>query len=520
MAYINCEKCNAQNDAASYFCKKCGHFLLSSDFANIKLSSDAEFKLNRIYTNLKENPHMNILWSDTVDAYSKKVERIQSLLRLKDLGINENELTEKINRFLDLSRKADFEIAFVGTIKTGKSTLINALLGHEYASMDVTPETAALTKFRSSEKDYIHIKFYNKMEWKSLWASVQKGADKFLEEYRQLEAEKQEDEWVGHADKHIELANEEIEQNLAFWSSSKSAVHYFVKEIEVGISTLPRFFHKQVVFVDTPGLSDPVEYRSQISRDYIRKANAVIVCIDAQKIQRPEIETLSSVFAFSEHKKDKVFVVATHWDKLNKPVEDWEKQKAHLVFQLTGKGFYDTEEIAENNIMHAAAYVYNFCVKYNTLIQKSNYADIMKDHCADMLSLLFLWGVLGNKVSMSEELTPSCIDELKRVSNIEWINQVIVNELMNQFTSLLMKDIEVLYHDIEHHVNRVAEERQKTIKERITLSRDEVKKVETKIESIKKSREKILQYQKQLDGMLSSMEKATQKHLNAITAKF
>ena len=422
MAYINCEKCNAQNETSSFFCKKCGRFLLASSFENAKISSDAEFKLKRIYTNLKENPHTNILWNDTVDAYTKKIERIQSLLRLKDLGINENELAQKIDQFLNLSRKADFEIAFVGTIKTGKSTLINALLGHEYASMDVTPETAALTKFRSSEKDYVHVKFYNKAEWEALWASVQKGADKFLEEYKMLNAEAQKAKWVGHEDMHIELANEEIEQNLAIWSSSKSAVHYFVKEIEVGISTLPRFFHKQVVFVDTPGLSDPVEYRSQISRDYIRKANAVIVCIDAQKIQRPEIETLSSVFAFSEYKKDKVFVVATHWDKLNHPIEDWEKQKAHLVFQLTGPGFYDTEYIAEKNIMHAASYVYNHCLGYTTLSTQ------------DKWDLLNVWVKTGHDMpGFSIELPLASLDELKRVSNIEWINRVIVDELINEF---------------------------------------------------------------------------------------
>ena len=510
MAYINCEKCNAQNETSSFFCKKCGRFLLASSFENAKISSDAEFKLNRIYTNLKENPHTNILWNDTVDAYTKKIERIQSLLRLKDLGINENELAQKIDHFLDLSRKADFEIAFVGTIKTGKSTLINALLGHEYASMDVTPETAALTKFRSSERDYVHVKFYSKAEWDNLWASVQKGADKFLEEYKKLNAEAQKKEWVGRADEHIELANEEIEQNLAIWSSSKSAVHYFVKEIEVGISTLPRFFHKQVVFVDTPGLSDPVEYRSRISRDYIRKANAVIVCIDAQKIERPEIETLSSVFAFSEYKKDKVFVVATHWDKLNHPKEDWEAQKAHLVFQLTGPGFYDTEDVAEKNIMYAAAYVYNLCLGYATLSPQ------------DKWDLLSLWVKTGHDMQgfSSVELSPASIEELKYISNTEWINRVIVDELINQFTSLLMKDIQVLYMDIKHRVNRIAGERRNQINERITLSREEVKKVEEKIESIKKSREKILQYQKQLDGMLNSMEKATQRHLKAVTSKF
>ena len=83
-----------------------------------------------------------------------------------------------------------------------------------------------------------------------------------------------------------------------------------------------------------------------------------------------------------------------------------------------------------------------------------------------------------------------------------------------------MKDIQVLYQDIKHQVTRIAEERHTKINERITLSREEVKKVEEKIESVKKSRDKILQYQKQLDGMVSSMGKATQKHLKSLTSRF
>ena len=283
----------------------------------------------RIIENLDKMPHSRIVWNDIVDLYTKKVEKYKALMDLPELQEN-GSISEKMMDFLDLCTKPEFQIAFVGTIKTGKSTLINSLLGHNYASMAVTPETAALTKFRSSPKDYVRVTFYTSGEWEQLWASRTSGADAFMKEYNELNAEQCKNKWVNHAPVYKEIANNEIEEELSVWSSSRSAEHYFVKEIEVGISSLSENFPKQVVFVDTPGLSDPVAYRSEITRQYIRKANAVFVCVDAQKVQKDEIETISSVFSFSSHNKNKVHIIATHWDKLNKPFEDWNVQKKWL----------------------------------------------------------------------------------------------------------------------------------------------------------------------------------------------
>lgn len=72
---------------------------MTSDLADAGVSGEAELKLSRIVTNLKENPHIDILWNDTIDAYTRKIERIQSLLRIKDVGIDSTELNEKINHF-------------------------------------------------------------------------------------------------------------------------------------------------------------------------------------------------------------------------------------------------------------------------------------------------------------------------------------------------------------------------------------------------------------------------------------
>jgi len=71
------------------------------------ISSDMEMKLNRIIGNLQENPHYDIIWNETVNAYTRKVERIQSLLRIKDMGVESNELDQNISDFLNLCRKPE-----------------------------------------------------------------------------------------------------------------------------------------------------------------------------------------------------------------------------------------------------------------------------------------------------------------------------------------------------------------------------------------------------------------------------
>ena len=505
MKGIICSVCGSENDTSNYYCNSCGVFLQKDRFEGREIAGNTEIRMKRIIENLLENPHYPIIWNETIDAYTRKVERIQSLIRIKEMRVKNGELSGKIDDFLTLCRKPDFQIAFVGTIKTGKSTLINALLGHNYASIDVTPETAVLTKFRSSERDYVHVTFYSEREWAQLWKTVQKGADKFLEKYYELNADKEKDKWLGHLEEHIELENCDIENELTKWSSSKSAIHYFVKEIEVGISTLPKSFPRQVVFVDTPGLSDPVQYRSQISKNYIHKANAVFVCVDAAKIYKEEIETIASVFSFSSHNKNKVHIIATHWDTLNDPIEDWEKQRQHMAEQLTGKAFYDSREIASKKIMYSAAYIYNLCRDYEYLEKKEKKA-------------LY---ILPMKLDMDVEpgvMTNKDLDKLMDICNIRKINQVIVDELVSNYSKLLYEDIEHLYKDILYIVRRVSRDRKKELQERIAMSNADISALEEKVLEKKRDNEMIRETQEQLKAALKSLEKQTQKRLDSILA--
>lgn len=498
-----CPACGKEHKEMRYFCAECGSFLDAEEFENKSLYGMPEVKIKRILENLKYTPHSKILWDDTVDLYAKKVESYKALTTLPELSANiDKEMPQKLDRFLRLCREPEFQIAFVGTIKTGKSTLINSLLGHNYASMAVTPETAALTKFRSSPKDYIRVVFYTPQQWKKLWDSGTSAADAFTTEFKQLGGDAQKGKWVGHAPIYKEVANADIEKELLIWSSSRYAEHYFVREIEVGISSLPSDFPKQVVFVDTPGLSDPVAYRSEITKQYIRNANAVFVCVEAKKLQKEEIDTIASVFSFSSHNKSKVHIIATHWDKLNNPNVDWKNEKDWMKRQLVGKGFFDTAEQAETNIMHSAAYIFNLCRDYATL-DKSEKIPLMQ----------FAIGM-----GMEWDNLKSCLPEMMKLSNIENIAQVIKKKLAGQYRVLLCQDIEREYKDIVHTLKRGAEEKKAETGEIIRVSFANRQDVEKKLEEQRSNYMEIQKNREELTKVLHMVEESTRKRLSQFMA--
>lgn len=498
-----CSGCNYANESTRYFCKQCGTFLEGNKFNDFELYKMHEIKMMRIIDNLKYVPHNKIVWDDTIDLYVSKVEKYKALYNLPEFKNENNTVIDKIDDFVNYCIKPDFQIAFVGTIKTGKSTLINALLGHNYASMDVTPETASLTKFRSSAKDYVNVTFYNDNEWEELWASRSSAADKFMEEYDRLDAESQRKKWVGHQPIYKEMKNDDIEQELQIWSSSKRAEHYFVKEVEVGISSLPDDFPSQIVFVDTPGLSDPVGYRSEITKQYIRKANAVFVCVDAKRINKEEIETISSVFSFSSHNKNKVHIIATHWDKLNDPENDWIKQKNWLLNRLHGKGFYDEVEMAEKNIIHSAAFIHNLCRDI----------DVIDD---DDLITLMQFGLRYGLRDFERNKIKKNIMKLMEKTNIANIRNVLHDELVMNYKKILSSDIERKYIDIKFTLKRIAEENKDNLKQIIDLSAADLDKIEEAILKQKKNYEDIKACKKQLDAILTTVEKSTQKRLDRV----
>ena len=267
------------------------------EFKNEDVKRQYEEKISKIESVLNApDVDTKYLWNETVKNYATKIEQIRRVLKPQNfsnkpiIGNADEKISDKLEidadifkeleNFLQTCEKKEFQIALVGTIKAGKSTLINALLNYEFASTDITPETATLTKFRKADKDYLEITFYKKDDFDSLYKSA-KNPNKdfqennvenidtsnsvFIDEYNKSKADTEKDKWLDREPEKISCNDrEELKQKIAEATSSKYAKHYFVKEVTVGLKdcNLPR----DVVLVDTPGLNDVVEFRSDITR--------------------------------------------------------------------------------------------------------------------------------------------------------------------------------------------------------------------------------------------------------------
>lgn len=498
---MKCKNCDHDVSNKDYFCPDCGKVLLKENFTNLFLVDEYEQKMASVIDGIHKVAMPQIKWNSQVDSCVQKMCKLKYLLEQPEFkGIAQKKLIKRIEMFMEQSAKPEFHIAFVGTIKAGKSTLINALLGANYASTSVTPETAVLTKFRHCEKEnYVHIKFYSKDEWEALWDSISSNADVFKQEYETLSGDAEKDKWIGRQDAHHAVSDEELEEEIERWTSSKKVEHYFVKEVEIGLKS----FHmpEQVVFVDTPGLDDAVKYRSNVTRNYIERANAVFACVKSDSLTGPELNTLYRIFSNTSYKPEKVYIIGTQWDSLNNPKKDWEKQKAEWVKYLAGKDAFGSKELAMRNITHAAAYVKNLVRDYGKLGEDDKYS---------LMSTAF-------KFRIRQDELEAKLSDLDEMSNIESIERYIQQDLITKYEAYLLSDIQEKNTDITTDIRTILAEFEKNQREIVETSTKDIAQIRQKYESAKKELEEVQGHSKQLLDTLKLVKDDTKKRMEALT---
>lgn len=471
-------------------------------FSNDEARQEYESKISRLQRIADSNEiDSSYLWDQTVQKYASKMTKVRSIL--KSEGISEL-VTAKMFRdmetFLKRCSDAEFHIALVGAIKAGKSTLINALLGYEYASTKVTPETAALTKFKKGANNYVTVTFYTESEWETLWKSANDAkAAVFLEEYAQLNADAEKETWLGKKDRRVVCeTKEELVSEIQKWTSSKSVCHYFVKEVEVGLKEFE--LPDGVVLVDTPGLDDVVEYRSNITRDYIDRANAVLVCVKSDALTGQEMATIYSVFANTRYNPGKVYIVATQIDTLNRPKENWIEQKEEWLKYLKGKGAYASLELAKNNLIPVSAYLYILLKEYNVL-------DESDEKYWDLDSIIRKFRIRDVNEKYQEMLD---------FTNIALLKNKIQREIIQDYKKLLIDDIVGNYELCKESIKEAMGKIKASQEEIIQTSQggiDEIKKKQAEYDSKFKEAEAD---KKKLENLLKQLKIITSKRADEL----
>ena len=357
-----CGSCGHPIESHQLVCSFCG--ALSKSFPYELVDFDIEKKcmaeVEELAKIIKESNCNDDDWLyQELDDKFRKMKKIKNIAHkaMKDKGEENAPVYRKIygltQKFFSDYRKRRIEIAVVGTVKAGKSSLINALIGTRLASVDPTPETSILVKYRTtSEGNYLKINFYTEAQWNKLWSTA-KNATVFRNEYDRLGAENIKYEYLNKPQKYITCSSEELPRIMMEWSKSDAPKHFFVKEIEVGYQsdTIPH----DVFLVDTPGLSDPVRYRSDITRRYIKRSDWILACITGENLScQPEFNFLSKVISNKGGDVSKIFVVATKKDMLTNA--EGEKKEKEFLIRL-GE-LYNNDSMAVSRFAFVAAEVH------------------------------------------------------------------------------------------------------------------------------------------------------------------
>lgn len=442
---------------------------------------------------------------DKIAEIEKHIDKIKNEFENANLTNIEKQLDEQKS---DIAKK-HLEVAIVGCIKAGKSTFINSFFQENIASMDVTPETASLTKFTYSETNSLTVSFYKQNEWEELWKSVEESdSDKnqsvnqsvFKREFENLNANSIKNEYIDKEELFITCGNmAELIDRVAEYTSKKSAKHYFVKEITVGLNN--KKLPKDIVFVDTPGLNDVVSYRSKITNDYIRKANAVLVCVVVERLTNDELLTILKVFENVGKNVDRVLILGTKLDTLNEPKKGWEKQKKDWINYLIYK--YKDENIINENILGMSSFVdmkLSEIEKENSIDENS--IDIIKKFARSFdINLEIDISKLDNHESLNKayiSAIKSNISNIRKHTNINNINRILDNNILSKSSEIIIdgfkRSFSNIITDIKNRLSDLYKENNE-VKESLDMDekekREYIAKKKEEIEELKEGKNEI-----------------------------
>lgn len=222
-----------------------------------------------------------------------KIERMYMLLLECDnkFPIDVITLTEiKKDYATKLSRwqqqEQTLNIGIMGQVKAGKSTFLNALLfdGRPILPEAATPKTANLTKVGYGERHSLQVEYYSQQEWDEIVGQAnQAGEDDASKVARELVTMVQASgidltlHWqrIGgeeHCDTFYADDVAGLQGLLNQYAGNDGRYTALVKST---VLTLPDESLKGFEVVDTPGMNDPVQSRSQKTRDYMANCDVV-----------------------------------------------------------------------------------------------------------------------------------------------------------------------------------------------------------------------------------------------------
>ena len=554
-----CPLCGTKTEL--FYCPNCGEVFEYPSFVgnNEKRKHSLQEFIKKVVSVAKQQ---RIEVSSAIDGspvrnaiYRKYYEQIAYLQKLCSNKTTQSyfmnsgsNMFDQMNSFAEKCELGECQIAVVGTVKAGKSAFINALIGKEIASSYPTPETASVTKFRKSEKgNYVKVSFYTSKDWQQLWDSVHSSTadaikgdenEDFLHLYESLQAEKIRNSFLNKKDV-ISYVNslDELKSLIDKYTSARYPEHFFAKEVEVGLSDF--FAPSNVVIVDTPGLDDPVPYRTDITRRYLHKANVVLLCIRSNRpeISSTELTQLSYIFQELRYYKERIITFGTQIDDEDEmPMLDYWREYTlpEYLKYLSRSTLYGSKEIAEKHIFPVSAYYFFYIQKAilkpqiflgktdeDKKLRKKIDAIVRRYYdCPEREDLIDEYGEEeGNK----RYRTPRQIFEehkydLLNMTQVKQIRNMILDGPIRNANDIILNDIKDLYIHLNKEIQKISLEIASHRRETIELSEadDAIERISSLEREISDRKKRNIEQAKKLSRFFAGLESSSQNALNKI----
>lgn len=177
-------------------------------------------------------------------------------------------------------------IGVIGQMKCGKSTFLNSFVfGNDVLPSATTPMTASLSVITYGEQERLVAEFYTREEW----AEQKMQAQRNLAELEGNEQEKAKvqaaQELVSKASKlgsslesYLGKTQEDKMENLVEYVGAEGKYISITKAVQI---YYPKEYLKGVEIVDTPGMNDPIVSREERTREFLKKADVVLMMLYA-----------------------------------------------------------------------------------------------------------------------------------------------------------------------------------------------------------------------------------------------
>ena len=226
------------------------------------------------------------------NLFEELQEKKEGLLLLAEKAVEFGWIPKSISNgtisFEEIKDKLDKDtltIGVIGQMKCGKSTFLNSFVfSDDILPAATTPMTAALSIITYGEKERVVADFYTKDEWeeqKMQAAREEKDAANSLDESK-IKAAK---ELVSKAaklgvalDGYLGKTQEDSFANLIEYVGADGKFVSITKSVTI---YYPHEYLKGVEIVDTPGFNDPIVSREERTKDFLKRADVVIMMLYA-----------------------------------------------------------------------------------------------------------------------------------------------------------------------------------------------------------------------------------------------